>query len=466
MSSYGRRGVVRPLGFGMAALLMASACGGQEANPTEAVAEEMLEVEPLSQDLGAGEVSAAAQSSLRTRWARRIGTGRLDEGRHVAVDAQGNVVTAVERKQAPDEYTEVPVAVDLVKFNPNGTRQWTRSFVPVPTAENPNPAASIGALAVVEGTGDVLLGGSSSGSINLAGQVLTGGEFLARLTADGNLVWARNTRPEPFTGFTFESFAVGRDPYFYAATFFSDSRPVPWESNIMVIKYSIATGLPEWSKMIAPGYGGMDVTSPKSIAVDDLGNRIVISARTTYDAGGDGRLYALDDQGRSLWTWTTTAPTSSDFPYSGSVDSVTVARGTVVASVRTPADFTFNGRAYPKGNYVLAYVADSGAELWAREQSSTSSVSARGEEVLAAGSGDASRSLWVTKLNRRDGSLLNARVIQAPADSPASTVRVLDAAIGADGQSVVSGAFVGPFDFGTGPLNSRERDAFVVRLRR
>lgn len=99
-------------------------------------------------------------------WARQFGTSGQDEVRGVAIDAAGNVVVA-----GFTEGSLVGVGAGgrdafIRKYDPNGVVRWTRQFGTV-------AADTINALAVDAPSGEIVVGGTTAGSL----QGANGGGF-------------------------------------------------------------------------------------------------------------------------------------------------------------------------------------------------------------------------------------------------------------------------------------------------
>lgn len=117
-------------------------------------------------------------------WTRQIGAGQDDEGYAVTTDTSGNVYLAGYVRGSIHGQTRGGAAdVIICKYNPAGTRLWTRLFGSVEIDQ---------AWAVAcDGSGSVFISGYTLGSIEGNAYLANGDLFLAKYDTDGNRLWLR-----------------------------------------------------------------------------------------------------------------------------------------------------------------------------------------------------------------------------------------------------------------------------------
>lgn len=112
------------------------------------------------------------------RWALSFGDGRSSEGRSIAIDHAGDVVAAISMTQ--------PLITK--RAGADGAEAWSVRPTPMTTSSR----VYLGGVAI--GSDDaVFVTGSMKGTVDFGGQQHTSdGLFVARYTAEGQLVWVRD----------------------------------------------------------------------------------------------------------------------------------------------------------------------------------------------------------------------------------------------------------------------------------
>jgi hypothetical protein len=95
-------------------------------------------------------------------WARQFGTNAEDEARAVGVDAAGNVVVAGFTEGSLVGFGAAGRDGFVRKFDPDGATRWTEQF-------GTAGSDTINALALDEPTGEIAVGGSTSGDLQGVG---------------------------------------------------------------------------------------------------------------------------------------------------------------------------------------------------------------------------------------------------------------------------------------------------------
>jgi hypothetical protein len=178
-----------------------------------------------------------------------------------ALDAAGNIYVSASAFSGPDD----PEA-RLLKFNPDGTMAWARSWGGT-TQFGFDPSRGLATSA----DGVYMIGETNSFFANDA--------FLVKFDFDGNLLWERTWGVDgleaPFTGLT-SAYGVTTDGagniYFTGAT--SDSGH---SNNIILVKFNGAGDL-LWSKVGGPGFG-----AGRDVAVSADGTAVFVSGNILGD---------------------------------------------------------------------------------------------------------------------------------------------------------------------------------------
>ncbi|MBF5045815.1 hypothetical protein FGE12_25630 [Aggregicoccus sp. 17bor-14] len=470
------RASVRGAGWLLAVMLW-SACGagpledeGTEApSPGLAAPGEAPESEPAI-----GTEEAALTTTLRTRWVR---THERVEFRQMAFDSSGNLYVALSY-HGPATLTGVPLPWNgdpddyhsgVAKFRPDNTLAWVRGWGPARVSRD-IAYANITGFAVTPG-GTVYVGGEAQqDGLRIGGRTLDNGTFLVRLSSGGTLQWARTTRPEPNTDFTFVSFAAHPAGGFYALGNFRHFGQYPYQ--LMLIRYR-SDGAAAWGNIYEQAEGSSSA-NPMRVAADEAGNAYVsgYSYGSVSFGGPTGPtelspfVFSTTSAGRHRWTRFLSVPDV------GFADGLAVRDGRVVVAVGASFD----------GAFLLGLTTGLGTERWRVALGNvgnemTVSTGARNEVLLSVASGDASAlgvprsrptsNLWnttsfVARVRRTDGRVLGAANLESSPDDDRSGVYATSCAVSNAGTLAVAGRFDGTVDFGMGPRTNANA-SFVLR---
>lgn len=245
-------------------------------------------------DLGTGPmVSAGAGSpdifiarftrSGQVKWARRFGSGGIDTGSGVGLDASGNIYFLT---NGTDDFGGgyVGGSIALVKFDGNGNHIWSKGF---------SVTSQINATRLVlDPSNNVIICGSFSGTTNFGGSDLTalgsGDGFIAKFNSAG--VWQWN---QAVTGNGSQiAYALATDAgsnvyatgYFDTEVAFQGVSPVASAGglDIFIAKFNSA-GVPQWTQK--KGGTGNDISI--AIGADAAGNVAIGGAfSNTVNFGG------------------------------------------------------------------------------------------------------------------------------------------------------------------------------------
>jgi hypothetical protein len=419
---------------------------------------------------------AAGEGVGAVEWSRALVLGD-SQALRAAVAPNGDVLL-VAAYGGPVDLGEGPLPFDrearsahllVARFGAGGALQWVKGLVP--TSAGPT---QVGAVAVDPGTGDVLVGGTSAG-LRWGERHLPQGPFLARLTAAGELSWAR-----AFPGegpLTLAAMAVERDSgAVVVAGDFAGRRGFGLKEHTVskdrlgafVARFA-ADGTPSWSRAYGPRGGDV---SARAVAVDSFGEVVVagsysgavtlggatfvtVQARTPY-------VLKLSREGQHRWSREVSGA-------DGVAQAIAVGPDRVFVSGTYTGHFFFRMERFEsdwQDGFVAAYNSE-GESRWARSlAASATALSTDGAgQVLVAGVHDGGRDvggqglgagLYVTKLLPDDGTSIWARAFVGTGEPRASTLTVDEG-----GHAVVAGSLVRARSVG----QPHARDGFLLRLR-
>lgn len=217
-------------------------------------------------------------------WSRQIGTSAADIGYSVAVDGPGNVyLTGSTSGSLFDGQYNGGQDAFLARYDPAGTLLWSRQIG--------TTADDYGRSAVVDGDGNIYIGGSTAGS--LLGGTFNGGlgdAFVAKYDATGTLLWSRQLG------------TAGRDGLFDLA--------VDSVGNVLI------TGATEGSILGGQHSGANDVF----LAKYDPAGALLWSLQLGTASNDYGRGIAVDNDGNVLVTGNTFGSLDGE-PSGGSSDA-------------------------------------------------------------------------------------------------------------------------------------------------
>jgi outer membrane protein assembly factor BamB len=357
----------------------------------------------------------------------------------------------------------------VARFGPEGELRWVKGLVP--TSAGPT---QVGALAVDPSTGDVLLGGTSAGFQWGAGQ-LPEGPFLARLSAEGALSWAR-----AFPGegpLTLAAMAVERDSGDVVVTgdfagrrrFGLEEHLVPKDRLGAFVARFTADGTPSWSRAYSPRGGSV---SARALAVDAFGEVVVAGSYSGAVTLGGATFVTVQPHSPFVLKLSREGAHRWSREVSGADG---VAQAVAVGPDRVFVSGTYTGRFFFRlerfesdwqDGFVVAYSGE-GESRWARSlaASATALATDGAGQVLVAGTHDGGldvgnrgwgAGLYVTKLLPEDGTSVWARGFVGHGEPRASTLTVDGA-----GHAVVAGSLVRA----RGAGEPHARDGFLLRMR-
>lgn len=224
----------------------------------------------------------------------------------VAPDASITLVARLRGEITPYGAGDVASAGDndvwIVKFDPNGSHLWTRTFG---DADAQEPRA-----VDVDADGNIVVAGYYRGFLDLDGELVGPGDgqdvFVLKLSSDGEFVWS-HVMPGPQDQFAL-ALAVAPDASVYVTGHFLgsfDSGAGIVESNgdrdVFLLKID-GEGQPQWAK----GFGDVEAQRCYGIAADSQSNVAIIAyGRGTMDFGGEA-LTAMGGDDVFVASWSAT----------------------------------------------------------------------------------------------------------------------------------------------------------------
>lgn len=345
----------------------------------------------------------------------------------VAADKDGNIAAAGSFQQpiTLDGETFTPKVTQDVFFfllNPAGEVQLRKQFM---SSDN------CVATALDSGaTGDILLGGECYfGSLDLGGGTSVSDTFIARFSASGDLVYAKEFSPTNIAGISFDGQGnIVLSGWFYEqANFGGQTLESPGKESAFIVKLGPA-GVHLWSKQ----FGGSDLDYFYiDVKADSNGNLYVAATFSgTIDFGGgpitslsseyagDAFLMKLDPKGNYVWG-----------KHFGNGDSQTF----------YAIDVDSSGNVVVMGNF--SGTIDFGAGI-------LYAATANSRDIFVAKFAPDGQAVWSRRFGA--GNNIYAPVITA----------------GPLGEVFLAGTVGGDIDFGTGMLTGKSyaEDMFVVKL--
>jgi hypothetical protein len=357
----------------------------------------------------------------------------------------------------------------VARYGPEGELRWVRGLVPT-SAER----TQVGAVAVDPRTGDVLLGGTSAGFQWGQGQ-LPPGPFLARLSPEGGLRWAR-----AFPGegpLTLAALAVERGSgevvvvgdFAGRRGFGLEEHTAPGDRQGAFVARFTAEGTPRWSRAYGPRGGNV---SARAVAVDVFGEVVVAGSYSGAVTLGGATFVTVQPHTPYVLKLSREGAHRWSREVSGADG---VAQAVAVGPDRVFVAGTYTGRFFFRlerfesdwqDGFVAAYSGE-GESRWARSMAASATALATDEagQVLVAGAHDGGRDvgergweagLYVTKLLPEDGTSVWARGLVGTGAPGASSLSV-----DGGGHAVVAGSLARA----RSPGESHARDGFLLRMR-
>lgn len=228
------------------------------------------------------------------QWALGYGSSPIDEGRAVVVDGMGNVyVTGVFSMNATFGGTTLMSAggndMFLAKYNTAGIHQWSQRFGSTLTDE--------GDGITLDGTGNVLVTGAFTGTVNFGGGNLVGVGLkdivLAKYNSSGTHQWSKQV------GSVGDDIgqSVVTDPSgnVYTTGFFSGSADfgggalVPGGASAVYIAKYNSGGTHQWSQR----GNGMGTSTGRAVSIDAAGSVLFTGSFTSSINLGGSTLFTL-----------------------------------------------------------------------------------------------------------------------------------------------------------------------------
>lgn len=211
--------------------------------------------------------------------------------RNVAFDGEGQVFTVGDTGVAPAH------ALLVFKFGATGTQVWDKRF--------PVTVAARGEAIAVGPSGELVVGGSYSGTVTFGATVLPespAAPFLLKLLPSGQVAWARGVLADsyPYAERSFLDLAVAPDGTIAGVGSFSQWIRLGTAQGYSSGMYSgfllvvEPTGSDRWWRWL----GNEHSTFARGVAIDPVGDVVVMGTfRGTLDFGGGPRTTQGDGQG-------------------------------------------------------------------------------------------------------------------------------------------------------------------------
>ena len=240
-----------------------------------------------------GTLLQAAEAPYQVAWSRQLGTTDWDSSYSVAVDGTGNVLISGSTEGSLDGANAGESDAFLAKYDSAGNWQWSRQL----GTSSPDASWSV----AVDGSGNAFISGWTDGSLDGAS---AGGRdaFLSKYDSGGNLEWTQQLG----TSSDEESWSVAVDgsgnAFISGWTYGVLGGASAGDRDAFLSKYD-SGGNWQWSRQL----GTSSWNYSRSVAVDGAGNAF-ISGRTFGSLGGpsegldDAFLAKYDSSGSLQWT--------------------------------------------------------------------------------------------------------------------------------------------------------------------
>jgi hypothetical protein len=406
------------------------------------------------------------------------GSTGFDYGQDITVDKDGNVVTTgffdgrVDFGGGP-----LPLFgsknIFLAKHSGSGDHIWSKGFG--------GSGSGKGLATATDSQGGIFLAGQFGGTLDFGGGPLTGWDtpFIAKFSSTGAHVWSRSLGGIGVT----KHIAV--DASGNVVVTGSSSGTADFGAGIFVAKYSGATGTPLWSKT----FGGAQSDSGNGIAIDGLGNIVVVGAYSGSINFGGGLLTSsatdifvakFSASGGHLWS-KRFGSVNRDSANAVAVDG----NGNVLVTGVFMGTVDFGGGQFIANEiYDDAFVlklSAAGSHIWSKELGGSAydfgnaiAVDSSGNVVVTGsfmwtadfGGGPVSsaggQDVFAAKYSGSDGGHIWSKTIGAAIGSDEGLGATVDPA----GNTLVVGRFFTTVNFGDGLRTSAgECDIFVAKFR-
>jgi hypothetical protein len=363
--------------------------------------------------------------------------------------------------------------VFIAKYSSGGALQWAHGFG--------STGSDVATGAAVDGSGNLVIAGYFQGTVDFGNGPVTAAAsnslFVAKYSSAGNWMWFKQVANAFANAVAVDGSGNVLVTGYYSGTvnFGGGSlSSINGGTDIFVAKYSSSGGY-QWAK----SYGGTSIDMAKAIAVDGSGNAVVTGyyqGTANYgggswtSAGGNDIFvakYASAD-GSPIWA-KTLGSTAYDYGYGVAVDG----SGNVWVAGDFMGPVNFGGGTltpFGGGDMFLAKYSSGGGYLWANHFGGTSGYGSHANAVSVDGSGNVLLTGWINDYVNFGGGPLTASVFSYDAfvakfNSAGAYQWAKRAGIdftdhgnslAADGSGNVLavGDFANQADFGCGALNS------------
>jgi hypothetical protein len=310
--------------------------------------------------LGVVALASSARAAIGQQlWVQRYnGPGNGDDSAYgIATDADGNVFVTG-KSIGTATYTDYLT----IKYSGSGVPLWTNRY------HGPVTGNSAAFALVVDGNGDVIVTGESTGSGSSTDYATV------KYSGEGDKLWANRYSPTVGSA-SARAIAVDTNANIYVTGETQDA--------IVTIKYS-AAGATLWTKSYAgPAGGTFDATG---IAVDDAGNAFVSASTPGLGTGKDFVTIAYKSGGNPWWTNRyTRSGNDDDYAKAIALDSngsVFVTGTVVVGGMPQFATFKYSNAGIPLWTNFYPF----GSTIWGGAQDIAVDVAG---DVLITGSSNA-----------------------------------------------------------------------------
>ncbi|HEX8824912.1 MAG TPA: hypothetical protein VF794_33660, partial [Archangium sp.] len=405
--------------------------------------------------------------------------GGASFGRSVAVDGKGNTFVSLAYEGNGLDLGGGALVGDagvaVAKYAPDGKHLWSRGF---PTLLGTRPTVS---AMTVDVAGNVYIAGEHrEPSLDLGGEPVPAGIFLAKYAPDGTHLWSRSTKLPGVKLLPPSALAVDerRGHLVAAVNFLDPGQPL---GAALIGRALVGDGQVFSLKPVAT-WGRLSVTG---LALDWSGNLAVVGFfEGEVDLGGGPLRTVLprspfiarfNPEVRHLWSRGLEGA-------EGAALGVAVASSRILVVGEYSGSFTFRGKRQPaegRDGFIAAY-ATSGGELWVRHFAESARAvgvdaddrmvvvgqyrpgdCAGGSKLPSRAGGTPDNHLFVAKLYRGSGGHEWSRGVFSD-----GVLRAGSLTSSRSGEAVLVSDLEGTVNLGTGPVSGAPGSAVLLRLSR
>ena len=310
---------------------------------------------------GANDLFVVKYNSSGTKeWTKQLGSASSDFANGVATDSSGNVYVAGGTYGGLDGNSKGEVDLFVIKYNPTGTKQWTKQL----GTDRYDEARGV----ATDSSGNVYVAGGTKGRLNGISNSGRTDAFVIKFNSSGTRQWTKplgTWQTDLANGVATDS---SGNVYVAGVTYrHLDGNTSAGNADLFVVKYN-SSGKKQWTKQL----GTSKNDRARGVATDSSGNVYVTG--DTYGGldnntnAGNSDLFVVKYNSSGTKQWTKQLGTSSTDSANG---VVTDSSGNVYVAGGTYGGLDGNTNAGNSDLFVVMYNS-SGTKQWTKQLGSSS----------------------------------------------------------------------------------------------